>query len=58
MGVLDIVPVSQTSAISRKHRHSSLQQKAGVLTGDETRRLFDYAKEHQASDFTNLELCR
>jgi hypothetical protein len=47
MGLLDIVPVS-TSWYFTTNSDFKFDQ-AGVLTGDNVRKVFDYAKEHKVS---------
>jgi len=47
MGVLDVVPVGIPQCIENTHIADSIQ--AGVLTGDNVRKLFDYAKENGVS---------
>lgn len=49
MGVLDIVPVS--SILQTPGCAEVLDFQAGVLTGDNVRKLFDYAKENKVSKF-------
>jgi len=46
MGLLDIVPVSENYVIEFAGAHIFNDQ-AGVLTGDNVRKVFDYAKEHK-----------
>lgn len=56
MGVLDIVPVSTSP--SSNYLISLTFAQAGVLTGDDVRKLFDYAKENkvQYSRIISLQL--
>ena len=49
MGVLDIVPVS--SILQTLGSAEVVFIQAGVLTGDNVRKLFDYAKENKVSKF-------
>jgi len=46
MGILDIVPVSSEKDVGYGTSFDDWN-KAGVLTGDNVRKLFDYAKEHK-----------
>ena len=46
MGILDIVPVGK-SLLAHARFVSHFQPQAGVLTGDNVRKLFEYAKENE-----------
>jgi hypothetical protein len=48
MGVLDVVPVS-VALMPLSIRVITSCMQAGVLTGDNVRKLFDYAKENKVS---------
>lgn len=49
MGLLDIVPVSTVIALWIAAELIVLDDQAGVVTGDNVRKIFDYAKEKKAS---------